>query len=460
MPALQKPVKIGLIEDLSGDLAIYGIQKYHAALLAVSEINAGLMLKGGRTCSPGMGVFAHYTIPPPSNHVLGANYVMENKKDETPYHNVLFSEESKILIKSHDNGLLGRKIELIAKDGLSNIKTWPDLTEFLIKSEKVDVLFAAFSSSSREMILPVINKNKQLYFYTNQYEGGVANKYTFCTGAVCEQQVIPLVEYMVRKFGNRFYTIAADYSFGRLSALWTQQAAEQIGGELIAEEFIPLGNSDFNAVVQRVKQAKPDWIMTLLIGAAQQNYYPRASAAGLRIPMASTVNMAQGFEHVRFNPPALANLYNAVNYMQEIPTVRNRAFVRRWFKSFPYDPYIGQMAQNTYFSIHLYANAVRLAGTTDQNEVIKAMESGLHIEAPEGSLLVSPSTHHVAHYIRLAKADENHAISFVLEWPRIGPWWLEHLGVNLVRHPEFKQYTPAEDPSFRQYKNSAKIIKY
>ena len=41
------PIKIGHIEDLSGNLAVYGVQKYHAALLAVKEINEGKTLKGG-----------------------------------------------------------------------------------------------------------------------------------------------------------------------------------------------------------------------------------------------------------------------------------------------------------------------------------------------------------------------------------------------------------------------------
>ena len=61
---------------------------------------------------------------------------------------------------------------------------------------------------------------------------------------------------------------------------------------------------------------------------------------------------------------------------------------------------------------------------------------------------MEPSTHHAAHYIRLAKADEKHNISFVQEWPMIGAWWLQRLGVNLVGKPEFKQYVPAEDPYF------------
>ena len=45
--------------------------------------------------------------------------------------------------------------------------------------------------------------------------------------------------------------------------------------------------------------------------------------------MASTVNMAQGYEHKRFNPPSLAHMHNAIQYMLEIPTNRNRAFVKR-----------------------------------------------------------------------------------------------------------------------------------
>ena len=83
------------------------------------------------------------------------------------------------------------------------------------------MLVAGFASAEREAIRPIVDQFKQLYFYTNQYEGGVADANTFCTGPVCEQQVIPTVQYMVEKFGPRCYTIAADYNFGQLTAAWT-----------------------------------------------------------------------------------------------------------------------------------------------------------------------------------------------------------------------------------------------
>ena len=220
---------------------------------------------------------------------------------------------------------------------------------------------------------------------------------------------------------------------------------------MIGEEFPPLEVSEFSSVIANVQAAKPDWVMTLLVGQNQSNYYPQAAAAGLRLPMASTINMAQGYEHKRFKPPSLANMHNAVNYMQEIPTKRNQDFVQRFYKMFPNDPYLGQMAQNTYFSIHLYAKAARLAGTTDQEKVRQTLEAGWTIEAPEGTVSLDPGTHHAGHYIRLAVADQQQNISFAREWPSIAPWWLQRLGVNLVRTPEHKQYTPAEDPFFKMF---------
>jgi len=39
----------------------------------------------------------------------------------------------------------------------------------------VDVIFGAFSSASREAIRPIMDRSKQLYFYNNQYEGGVCD---------------------------------------------------------------------------------------------------------------------------------------------------------------------------------------------------------------------------------------------------------------------------------------------
>ena len=449
--AADGPVKIGHLEDLSGNLAVYGLQKDHAAQLAVAEINAGMALKGGPVGSGGLGAFGNSAGRPPLMGAGSGDLNFLDNGGERSNETVAFIEDDDILVDSGDEGILGRPVELINLDGQSNNNIWQQLTRKLIQGDKVDCLVAGFTSAEREAIRPIVDQFKQLYIYTNQYEGGVADANTFCTGAICEQQVIPVVDYMVQNFGPRIYTIAADYNFGQLTAAWTKATAPLVGGEIIEEEFVPLSVSDFSTSIARVQAAKPDWVFTLLVGSNQSNYYPQAAAAGLEYPMASTVNMAQGYEHRRFAPPSLNRMHNCVNYIEEVPTKRNRDFVKRWYEMFPDDPYIGQMAQNTYFSVHLYANAVRLAGTTEQETVKRALESGMSIEAPEGSVFMEPATHHAGHYIRLAVADANHHVQFLREWPMITPWWLQRMGVNLVGKKEYKQYVPDEDPYFTMF---------
>ena len=445
------PVKIGHIEDQSGNLSVYGIQKEHAARLAVKEINEGFTLKGGPVGAPGLGTMGTHAMEAPLMSKGDKDLAFVHDGGEKSGAGFVYAEDDDILVASGEQGILGREVELLATDGQSNNALWQQLTRRLIQQDKVDVLVAGFASAEREAIRPIVDQFKQLYFYTNQYEGGVADYHTFCTGAIPEQQVIPVMEYMVKNYGPRCYTIAADYNFGQLTAAWCKAFAPLVGGEVIDEEFVPLSVSEFSTVISRVQRAKPDWVMTLLVGQNHANYYPQAAAAGLEYAMASTVNMAQGYEHRRFEPPALNRMHNAINYMEEIPTERNRAFVKRWYEMFPDDPYVGQMAQNTYFSIHLYAKAVRLVGTTDQETVRRTLEAGWAIEAPEGSVFLEPATHHCSHYIRMAKADAEHNVSFVADWPMIEGWWLQRLGVNLVRHPEYKQYIPDEDPFFKMF---------
>ncbi len=449
--AMDRPVKIGFIEDQSGNLSIYGIQKLHAAQLAVAEINAGYTLAGGPVGLGGLGSFGMHAPKAPTETTTGSTLNIINNGGSLTDKGIVSSDIGDVFIPSGEKGLLGHPVNLMSADGQSNNRLWQQLARRMIQQDKVDVLFAGFASAEREAIRPIVDQHKQLYFYTNQYEGGVADANTFCTGAVCEQQVIPVMQYMVEKFGPKIFTIAANYNFGQLTASWVRSFAPLLKAQVIGEEFPPLEVSEFSSVIARVQAAKPDWVMTLLVGQNQSNYYPQAAAAGLHLPMASTINMAQGYEHKRFKAPALAGMHNAVNYMQEIPTKRNQDFVQRFYKMFPNDPYLGQMAQNTYFSIHLYAKAARLAGTTNQETVRKTLELGWNIEAPEGSVFLEPGTHAATHFIRLAVADEKQQISFEREWPSIEPWWLQRLGVNLIGRPEYKQYTPAEDPFFKMF---------
>ncbi len=449
--AQPSPIKFGLLEDRSGNFAIYGLNKWHGTQLAIKEINEGWTLGGGPDGPGGPGVFAKVASKPPTMHpVLNRGSSIVGRGSAESEDKVVWDEADDYLVKSGDNGVLGRKIELIAPDPQSDLRQFQSLARRLILQDRVDVIMGGFASAEREALRPIMDQNKMLYWYNNQYEGGVADKYTFCTGALPEQQILPVMEYMIEHYGPRMYILAADYNFGQLSAAWTRAMAPILHGQVIGQEFIPLSVTQFSSSIARIQRAKPDWLVMYITGQNHANYYPQANAAGVRIPMGSSINIAQGYEHLRFKPPALARFHVTASYMEEIPTARNRKFVSRWRQMFPNEPYLAMEGHSAYVATHLYAKAVRLAGTTDKDAVIEALESGIGVEAPAGWVFMDPATHHLSNYIRLAHCDEQHNITFLTEWPHIEPWWTRRLGVNLVRHAEFKQYTPDDDPFFKR----------
>src|SRR3954453_22202550 len=72
------PVKVGFIEDESGNLSVYGLQKLHAAQLAVKEINDGKMLKGGPVGAGGMGAEGSFAGTAPTIGITGTTLPVVN----------------------------------------------------------------------------------------------------------------------------------------------------------------------------------------------------------------------------------------------------------------------------------------------------------------------------------------------------------------------------------------------
>jgi len=380
------PIKIGVLEDQSGDFALATIGKVHGIQLATEEIN-----KAG--------------------------------------------------------GIAGRPIELVIYDTQSDNTRYQEFMRRVLQRDKVDVVFAGFSSASREAYRPIVDQLNGFAFYNNQYEGGVCDSHMVVTGAVPEQQFSTLIPWMMETYGKKVYTIAADYNFGQISAEWVRQIVKEKGGEMIGEEFIPLGVSQFSQTIQNIQKAKPDVLITLLVGAAQASYYSQAAAAGLKVPMGSSVNVGQGYEHKRFAPPSLANMYATVNYVEEVDTPESKAFVAKWKAKFPGEPYINQEAENSYLAIYLYKQMVERAKSTKRDEIRKVIAQGdVCFDAPEGKVCIDPKSQHMSHTIYMAKVGEDHSVSFPKVWQDIKPYWLGDAGCDLTKKDPMAQYTPSNPP--------------
>lgn len=384
-----EPIKIGVVEDQSGEFVVPVIGKVRAIQLATDEINS----KGG---------------------------------------------------------IDGRPIELVIYDAQSDNTRHQEMVRRALQRDKVDVLFSGYSSAAREAYRPIVNQFDGFAFYNNQYEGGVCDANMIVTGAVPEQQFSTLIPWMMEEYGDKVYILAADYNFGQISAEWVRKIVEEEGGEIVGEDFIPVGVSQFSQNIQNIQRTKPDFVVTLLVGTAQASYYEQALSADVGLPMASSVNVGQGYEHKRFTPPSLGGMYVTTNYIEEVGTPESDAFVERWHAKFPDEPYINQEAENSYHAVYLYKEMVERAdGSTNKADLRKVIAQGdVCVDAPEGRVCIDPKSQHVSHTIYLVRVNEDHSVSIPKIWEDVEPYWLGDVGCDLTQDENPNaQYTPSDNPS-------------
>ncbi|MFT5533563.1 MAG: urea ABC transporter substrate-binding protein [Burkholderiaceae bacterium] len=381
------PLKIGLMEDVSGDLAFMGLPKLHGSQLAVEEIN-----KAG--------------------------------------------------------GVMGRSLELIHLDPQGDNARYQVFARRLLNRDKVDVLIGGITSAAREAIRPIVDRTQTPYFYTNQYEGGVCDANMISMGAVPEQQFSTLIPYMVETFGKKVYVVAANYNFGQISAEWNRSILKDVGGTVVGEEFIPLGVSQFAQTIQNIQKAKPDWLLMLNVGAAQDSFFEQATAAKLNLPMGSSVKVMLGYEHKRFAPPALNQMNVTANWFEEIDTAPANDFKQRWRAKFPDEPYINDAGYNAYSAIYMYKMLVETAKSTKLADLRKVIATGKAcIDAAEGQVCIDPKSQHTSHQMRLIAVDDKHKVNVLKNYGVIQPYWLGQAGCDLTKKNDKKQYTPSDFPN-------------
>ena len=345
-------------------------------------------------------------------------------------------------------GILGRKVEIIEYDPQFDNAKFQEFARRLIEKDKVEVIFGAATSASREAIRPIIDKDNALLFYAQQYEGGVCDGNMIGTGGLPEQQFSTLIPYMMEKFGKKVYIIAADYNFGQISTEWTKKLVTEAGGQIVGAELIPLGVSQFGQTIQNIQKAKPDWLMTLVVGNAQSAFYEQAYAAGLRIPMGSSITIGLGFEHKRFKPPTMENMHVAMNWFEEIDRPEAKAFVKRWRAKYPNETYINDMGENEYAAVYMYKKLVEMAGSTDIDKIRAQIATGKAcIDAPEGQICIDPKSQHASHQMTQIGVDAQHHVHVERTWARVDPYWLGQIGCDLTKDDPKEQYTPSSLPS-------------
>ncbi len=292
-------------------------------------------------------------------------------------------------------GLLDKQIEYILYDTQSNISNYTLFGKKLARTDKVDVVHGGILSASREAVRQTFRKSNIPYFYNVLYEGGVCDRNIFINGITPSQQVKTLIPAAVKKWGKKIYILAADYNYGQITANWIKKYANEVGAEIVKTDFFPLDVADFGSTIAKIQTAKPDMIVSVLVGGAHISFYRQWAASGMnaKIPMASTT-LGAGNEQNILAKEETEGVLVAYNYSQELKNPLNKKLLANYKAKYGSIDDLHSTAVSHYEGILTWAEAVKQAGSVKSADITKVMEAGLSIDSPSGKMTVDAKTHH------------------------------------------------------------------
>jgi urea transport system substrate-binding protein len=309
-------VKVGVLQSLSGTMAISEVPLQDAELLAISQINAA-------------------------------------------------------------GGVLGKQIVPVIEDGASDPSTFAQKASKLIEEDKVVTVFGGWTSSSRKAMLPVFQRLNNLLWYPVQFEGNECSPNIMYSGAQPNQQALPALTWAERTKGyKKYFLLGSDYVYPRTANLILKKHILHDGLTLSGEEYVPLGGTDFSSIVAEIQQAKPDIIINTLNGDSNVSFFKQMAAAGLtpdKLPVMS-FSIAEP-EAQAMGPSLLAGSYTSWNYFQSLPGPVNAAFVAAYKAKYGASSVVDDPMVHGYVDVYEWAWAAKKAGSFDPTKVRDAAVS-------------------------------------------------------------------------------------
>lgn len=320
-------------------------------------------------------------------------------------------------------GVLGRKIEFVVEDGASDWPTFAEKARKLLVQDKVAAVFGAWTSASRKAVLPVFERQNGLLYYPTFYEGLEQSKNVIYTGQEATQQILAGLDWVAKEKGAKtFYLVGSDYIWPRTSMKIARIHIEKhLGGEVVGEDYAPLGHVQFGSMINRIRLRKPDVIFAAVVGGSNVAWYRQLKAANITGDRQTLLTLSVTEDEMSgIGGDNMEGFYSSMKYFQSLDNENNKAFVKAFKEANGPNAVIGDVTQAAYLGPWLWKEAVERAGSFDIDKVTAASPGIELTTAPEGYVKVHDN-HHLWSKTRIAQWQKDGTAKVVFESDLIEP---------------------------------------
>ncbi|WP_213875719.1 transporter substrate-binding domain-containing protein [Pseudomonas sp. dw_358] len=315
-------------------------------------------------------------------------------------------------------GVAGRPLELITRNPDSTPALYALHIESLIRDEQLRFFFGCYTSATRKAALPVVERYDALLMYPVYYEGFEYSPNIIYTGATPNHNALPLGSYMLDHFGNRVLMIGSEYVYPYETNRLMSDLLYERGGTKLGEYYLPLKNArpeDFAKLMAKARELKPSFIFSTVVGETMAHLYQAYADAGFDpavMPIASLTTSETDIQQMGVHLGA--GHISAATYFQSVDSPLNHQTIAQYRDMFGQHQVTDRCWEASYFQVHLLAQAILRAGSTDVEAVLHAM-GGLQFEAPQGRVQIDAHNHHTYLFSRIGRANADGQFDILYE---------------------------------------------
>jgi urea transport system substrate-binding protein len=207
------------------------------------------------------------------------------------------------------------------------------------------------------------------------------------SGAQPNQQILPALQWAIAKGYKSYFLVGSDYVFPRTANLILRKHITQSKLKVAGEEYVPLGGTDFSAVIAKIQAAKPDIIFNTLNGDSNVSFFKQMNARGQTPAKMPVMSFSIGEqEALAMGPSQVVGSYAAWNYFQSLDTPLNKKFVAAYQAKFGKRSAVTDPMVHGYVDVYQWKAAVEKAGGFEPEKVRKAAVSLPPQDSPMGKV--------------------------------------------------------------------------
>ncbi|MFK7855913.1 MAG: transporter substrate-binding domain-containing protein [Granulosicoccus sp.] len=318
-------------------------------------------------------------------------------------------------------GINGTPIDPIILDPKGNDAKYAQYATELILKHRVNSIFGCCLSSSRKAVVPIVERYNGILFYPSVYEGFEYSTNVIYGGAVPNQMVLPLLEYIFENYGRKITLIGSDTLYSREINRIVSEFLQSSNGTILSEIYLPLGSTyeQTEETLNDIDFGDSVAILSTVVGEDSVTLYNafskhELSKTGVRIASLTTTESELG----KMSPESRSDHISVSPYFGSLKTAQNNAFVCAFQKRFGEDSIPGVYSEVCYSMIHLFANATCNCDWTETDNVLAAL-SGSVFKGPSGDLFIDMETNHFTLRPLIGKSTKQGSFDIIYKSPQV-----------------------------------------